>query len=119
MRKYITTILIVALLCVLYLWLANSITKPIFRNDYSTTAESYKPIKIEPKKEVQEVKPAQSEATLSYTKPSKAKTTKPKPKTYTCPKGTMNIGSPKQPACKIIPTGCPYGDSIPMEQCYE
>lgn len=119
MRKYITTILVVALLCLLYLLLASSLTKPIFRNDPSTSAESYKPIKIEPKKEAQQITPVQPELTQTYTKPSKSKTTKSKPKTYTCPKGTMNINTPEQPACKIIPTGCPYGDSIPMDQCHE
>lgn len=36
-----------------------------------------------------------------------------------CPEGTYNIGISKtdEPLCKIIPTGCPHGDSIPMEKC--
>lgn len=36
-----------------------------------------------------------------------------------CPEGTYNIGIYKtdEPLCKIIPTGCPHGDSIPMEKC--
>lgn len=36
-----------------------------------------------------------------------------------CPEGTYNIGISKtdEPLCKIIPTGCPYGDSIPMTDC--
>lgn len=32
-----------------------------------------------------------------------------------CPKGTYPIGD----ACKNEPTGCPYGDSVPMELCYK
>lgn len=38
-----------------------------------------------------------------------------------CPEGTYDIGISKtdEPLCKIIPTGCHYGDSIPMEKCYE
>lgn len=38
-----------------------------------------------------------------------------------CPEGTYDIGISKtdEPLCKIIPTGCPYGDSIPMNECYE
>jgi len=36
-----------------------------------------------------------------------------------CPDGTTYVTSDKngEPLCKINPTGCPYGDSIPMEQC--
>lgn len=37
----------------------------------------------------------------------------------TCPAGTYDTGISKTdvPLCKIIPTGCPYGDSIPMDYC--
>jgi len=34
-----------------------------------------------------------------------------------CPEGSYNIGETKQDGeiiCKIEPTGCPYGDSIPL-----
>lgn len=34
-----------------------------------------------------------------------------------CPDGSYNIGLEKQegqPICKLEPTGCPYGDSIPL-----
>lgn len=36
-----------------------------------------------------------------------------------CPPGSYNIGISKtdEPLCKIEPTGCPYGDSIPMDMC--
>ena len=36
-----------------------------------------------------------------------------------CPVGSYEIGSKDdvQPICKLEPTGCPYGDSIPMEDC--
>jgi hypothetical protein len=36
-----------------------------------------------------------------------------------CPEGTYNVGETKtnEPLCKIIPTGCPYGDSIPLDMC--
>ena len=50
-------------------------------------------------------------------------TPNPKPPTrkprLSCPKDTMNIGTKGSPVCKIIPTGCPNGDSIPMEFCYK
>ena len=37
----------------------------------------------------------------------------------TCPKGSYDIGINKDgsPLCKLEPTGCPYGDSIPMDMC--
>ncbi len=37
----------------------------------------------------------------------------------TCPEGSYNIGISKdgEPLCKLNPTGCPYGDSIPMDMC--
>jgi hypothetical protein len=35
-----------------------------------------------------------------------------------CPPGSYPIGLEKdQMICKLEPTGCPYGDSIPMEDC--
>lgn len=36
-----------------------------------------------------------------------------------CPAGSYNIGESKtnEPLCKLEPTGCPYGDSIPMDMC--
>lgn len=36
-----------------------------------------------------------------------------------CPAGSYNIGISKDgsPICKLEPTGCPYGDSIPMDMC--
>lgn len=36
-----------------------------------------------------------------------------------CPDGSYNIGTKDgvNPICKLEPTGCPYGDSIPMEDC--
>lgn len=33
---------------------------------------------------------------------------------YSCPTGQEPIGAG---ACRITPTGCPYGDSIPMGKC--
>lgn len=33
---------------------------------------------------------------------------------YTCQDGEMPIGNG---ACRIIPTGCPYGDSVPLDKC--
>jgi hypothetical protein len=37
----------------------------------------------------------------------------------TCPEGSYDIGISKdgEPLCKLNPTGCPYGDSIPMDMC--
>lgn len=34
-----------------------------------------------------------------------------------CPAGSYNIGISKddKPLCKLEPTGCPYGDSIPLD----
>jgi hypothetical protein len=34
-----------------------------------------------------------------------------------CPDGSYNIGITKDgsPLCKLEPTGCPYGDSIPLD----
>lgn len=36
--------------------------------------------------------------------------------TQTCPAGSYDIGISKDgsPICKLEPTGCPYGDSIPL-----
>ena len=36
-----------------------------------------------------------------------------------CPAGSYNIGTKDgiTPICKLEPTGCPYGDSIPMDMC--
>lgn len=36
-----------------------------------------------------------------------------------CPAGSYEIGSKtEEPLCRLEPTGCPYGDSIPLgEQC--
>lgn len=36
-----------------------------------------------------------------------------------CPAGSYNIGTKDgiNPICKLEPTGCPYGDSIPMDMC--
>lgn len=36
----------------------------------------------------------------------------------TCPAGSYEIGRKEQggnPICKLEPTGCPYGDSIPLD----
>lgn len=38
----------------------------------------------------------------------------------TCPNGSYQIGKEEgtnKPICKLEPTGCPYGDSIPLDQC--
>ena len=33
-----------------------------------------------------------------------------------CPEGTFNVGHSKNgPVCRNEPTGCPYGDSIPID----
>lgn len=40
------------------------------------------------------------------------------PRQQQCPVGSYPIGMEKeQLLCKIEPTGCPYGDSIPMDSC--
>jgi len=41
------------------------------------------------------------------------------PQPATCPAGSYDIGISKDgsPICKLEPTGCPYGDSIPMDMC--
>lgn len=41
------------------------------------------------------------------------------PQPAECPAGSYNIGISKDgsPICKLEPTGCPYGDSIPMDMC--
>lgn len=36
------------------------------------------------------------------------------PTPYSCPEGQTPIGNG---ACRQTPTGCPYGDSIPMDMC--
>ncbi len=33
---------------------------------------------------------------------------------YTCPEGSYPIGDG---VCKAEPTGCPFGDSVPMDKC--
>lgn len=35
-----------------------------------------------------------------------------------CPDTSYNINTEEDPICKSEPTGCPYGDSIPMDICY-
>lgn len=40
--------------------------------------------------------------------PDQPQTTNP------CPAGSYNINTPEEPVCKSQPTGCPYGDSIPL-----
>lgn len=39
------------------------------------------------------------------------------PAQLTCPAGSYEIGREKDgnPLCKLEPTGCPYGDSIPLD----
>lgn len=32
-----------------------------------------------------------------------------------CPDGTVNIGTEQEPICRDEPTGCPNGDSIPVD----
>lgn len=41
------------------------------------------------------------------------------PQLATCPAGSYDIGISKDgsPICKLEPTGCQYGDSIPMDMC--
>jgi hypothetical protein len=37
-----------------------------------------------------------------------------------CPEGSYLVGYKSKDAgyiCKLVPTGCPYGDSIPMDNC--
>lgn len=36
-----------------------------------------------------------------------------------CPAGSYNINTKDEPICKLEPTGCPYGDSIPLDVCFE
>lgn len=39
----------------------------------------------------------------------------------TCPEGSYLIGynknDPNEPICKLEPTGCPFGDSVPLDKC--
>lgn len=37
----------------------------------------------------------------------------------TCPAGTYNVNTDADPVCKNDPTGCVYGDSIPLDQCVD
>jgi len=41
------------------------------------------------------------------------------PEIKSCPAGSYNIGTKDgiNPICKLEPTGCPYGDSIPLDMC--
>lgn len=36
-----------------------------------------------------------------------------------CPAGSYNIGTKDgvNPICKLEPTGCPFGDSVPLDKC--
>lgn len=36
-----------------------------------------------------------------------------------CPTGSYNIGTKDgvNPICKLEPTGCPFGDSVPLDKC--
>lgn len=51
-----------------------------------------------------EVKPPQEPASMTPEVPA------------SCPEGQEPIGDGN---CRITPTGCPYGDSVPMEYCYQ
>lgn len=52
--------------------------------------------------------------TTPQSAPQKPKTTAPKVKQ--CPAGSYRIGgTDSEPICKNEPTGCPYGDSIPVD----
>lgn len=50
----------------------------------------------------------------SHTQPAQAQQ-----QSDVCPPGSYNIGTKDgiNPICKLEPTGCPYGDSIPMDMC--
>lgn len=52
--------------------------------------------------------------TTPQSAPQQPKTTAPAPKQ--CPAGSYRIGgTDSEPVCKAEPTGCPYGDSIPVD----
>lgn len=36
---------------------------------------------------------------------------------YVCPAGSYEIGVKGEGKCKRDPTGCPYGDSVPLADC--
>jgi len=47
--------------------------------------------------------------------PASAPVSKPQTAKASCPDGTYNINTEAEPVCKQQPTGCPYGDSIPVD----
>lgn len=52
--------------------------------------------------------------TTPQSAPQQPKTAAPAPKQ--CPAGSYRIGgTDSEPVCKAEPTGCPYGDSIPVD----
>ena len=61
------------------------------------------------------VKPVNTLPTI-YEEIPKVSTHQPAGDDYTCPAGQEPIGDGN---CRITPTGCPYGDSVPMEECYQ
>ena len=65
-----------------------------------------------------EVPKTTNQPSVKQTTPQSAaqqpKTTAPQPKQ--CPAGSYRIGgTDSEPVCKAEPTGCPYGDSIPVD----
>lgn len=46
--------------------------------------------------------------------PAPVDRTDPQGYNYTCPEGQEPIGGG---ACRITPTGCPFGDSVPLDKC--
>lgn len=64
------------------------------------------------------VKTIQSEVNQpsKQTAPKPASTKRPvdNPEPVSCPVGTRPTGGG---GCKIEPTGCPYGDSVPLDMC--
>jgi hypothetical protein len=97
-------------------------------SDVAKQQETIKDTTTQPKSlESSEIKPQDATETPQTTKPTnqpsvkqttpqsapQQPTVQPTPKS--CPAGTYNIGTTNEPVCKNEPTGCPYGDSIPVD----
>lgn len=87
-------------------------------NNATTQQKPLETHEITPQDAAETTQPSQTtnQPSVKQTTPQSAPqqpTVQPAPKT--CPAGTYNIGTINEPVCKNEPTGCPYGDSIPVD----
>lgn len=126
------TLLITSTILLILIMLANKITAapPLTKTivHHSETNQELTAVDSKPATATKPQSPAQpTYQHIQYAPIQSAKNTTPKkstqpielPKTQTCPDGSYDVGISKsnEPLCKLKPTGCPYGDTIPLDKC--